>query len=72
MEQLQAELAEMRRQNENQMAQFMQAIAGLTQGQAELRNLVQNPGRNQDVEYHQLYDDVSGGISINIQQNEGE
>jgi multidrug resistance efflux pump len=40
MEQLQAELAEMRRQNENQMAQFMQAIAGLTQGQAELRNLV--------------------------------
>ena len=43
MEQIQAELADMRTQMTNQMPQFMEVITNMTRNQEELRALVEQP-----------------------------
>ena len=82
MEQIQAEMAEMRTQLTNQMnaqmAQFMEALTNVTRGQQELRNFVENPrqvgnpGGNLGGNQGRLFDDVSGRIDMNHVGNEQE
>lgn len=70
MEQVQADMAEIRNQLTAQMnahmAQFMEALANVAKGQEELRALVENSRRNDnDVG---LFDDISGRVDQNKQE----
>lgn len=60
MEQLQAELAEMRAQMDARMAQFMMVIKNVSRGQEELRALVE---RSTEEKYGFDFEDISAGQS---------
>ena len=67
MEQLQADMAAMKAQMEAQMAQFMEVITNMNQGQQELRALVERT-RSEDGRRNQ-FDDASVGqprVEVNI------
>ncbi|XP_058784596.1 uncharacterized protein LOC131659422 [Vicia villosa] len=75
MEQIQEQMAEMRaqltEQMNTQMTQFMEALANVTRGQEDLRVLVENSRRTEnDGGQYGLYDDVSGRIENNHDENE--
>ncbi|XP_058729317.1 uncharacterized protein LOC131601500 isoform X2 [Vicia villosa] len=75
MEQIQEQMAEMRaqlmEQMNTQMTQFMEALANVTRGQEDLRVLVENSRRTENVGgQYGLYDDVSGRIENNHDENE--
>ena len=74
MDQVQAEMAEMRTQLTNQMntqmTQFMKALTNATKGQQELRNPDENFCRG--INQEKLYDDISRKLVIGQQVNENE
>ncbi|XP_058775543.1 uncharacterized protein LOC131649802 [Vicia villosa] len=75
MEQIQEPMAEMRaqltKQMNAQMAQFMEELANVTRGQEDLRVLVENSRRTENYGHqYGLFDNVSGRIDDHRDENE--